>query len=162
MMKELTLIGRAERVDFPGLHLERIPAKIDTGADSSSIWANAQLKRDGTLEVVFFAPESPFYTGEVHTYSQDEYEVTRVSNSFGQREVRYKLWLSIVVNGRRIRGSFTLADRATKLYPILLGRRLLNGKFLVDVSQGQPLLKEERQRRHKLEKEIKRNEGKLA
>lgn len=161
-MKELTLIGRAERVDFPGLHLERIPAKIDTGADSSSIWANAQLKRDGSLEVVFFAPESPFYTGDVHTYGKDEYEVTRVSNSFGQREVRYKLWLSIVVNGRRIRGSFTLADRATKLYPILLGRRLLNGKFLVDVSQGEPLLKEERQRRQKLEKEIKRNEGRLA
>lgn len=157
-MKELTLIGRAERVDFPSLNLNGVPAKIDTGADSSSIWASTQLNRDDTLEVIFFGPESPFFNGEVHVYSKDEYEVTRVSSSFGQREVRYKLRLSIIVNGRRIRASFTLADRATKLYPILLGRRLLHGKFLVDVSIGEPLAKEERQRQRQLEKEMKHNE----
>jgi len=30
---------------------------------------------------------------------------------------------------------FTLADRSKKIYPILLGRKLLNDRFLVDSSK---------------------------
>jgi hypothetical protein len=154
-MKELTLIGRVERIDLIKPSVKAIPAKIDTGADASSIWAQTHLNDDGGLDVVFFGEGSPFYDGKVHTFQADEFSVTRVANSFGHREIRYKVKLSIKVNGRVIKGTFTLADRANKLYPILLGRTLLLKKFIVDVSQGAPLKKAESARRKRLQTELK-------
>lgn len=153
-MKELALIGRAEKVNLPQLSAFKVPAKIDTGADASSIWAHS-VKKDGTsLKVTFFGPKSLFYTGEVHTFMSNEYTITRVSNSFGHREIRHKVKLKIAVKGRLINGTFTLADRSTKLYPILIGRSLIKNKFLVDVTKGSPLVAEEKARKAVLREEI--------
>lgn len=157
-MKNLTLIGRVERVDFPQLSLKRIPAKIDTGADASSIWASSVVVEDEVLKVVLFGAGSAHYTGDVLAFEKGAYEVTRVANSFGHREFRYKIKMALSVKGRTIRGSFTLSDRSNKMYPILIGRSLLNRKFIVDVSRGSPLRYAERIRKKMLQKElIKRN-----
>jgi len=152
--RELTIIGRAEKIGLPDLGALRVPAKIDTGADASSLWADVAEVREGKLYVVFFGPGSEFYTGEEHVFEPNEFTVTRVANSFGQREIRYKVKLRIKVKKRIINGTFTLADRSKKLYPILLGRSLLKHKFLVDVSKGQPLLKEEKERAQRLREEL--------
>ena len=158
--RELTVIGRAERADLPDLNVSGVPVKIDTGADASSIWAHVIERRDENLHVVFFDETSAFYTGEEHVFTADEYSVTRVANSFGQREIRYKIKLRIRVCKRLINGTFTLSDRSKKLYPILIGRTLLNGKFLVDVSKGSPLKEAERERASKLQAEIELLKGK--
>ena len=160
IFKNLTVIGRAERIDVPQLSITHVPAKIDTGADASSIWGKGSVDSRGRLDVVFFGPDSPFYDGEIHTFPKSAYTITRVSSSFGHREIRYKLKLKIKVNERIINGSFTLADRSTKLYPILLGRSLLRNKFIVDVSKGRPLIAEEKARRIKLQNELLMSEGK--
>lgn len=153
-MSELTIIGRAERALLPEVSTKRIPVKIDTGADACSIWAHATEVREGKLHVVFFDPESEFYDGREHVFGSRDFTVTRVANSFGNRELRYKVKLKIVVKGRTIRGSFTLSDRSKKLYPILIGRSLLRNKFLVDVSKGRPLREQEKARAVLLEKEL--------
>lgn len=153
-MKELVVIGRAEKVDFPQLPAFKVPAKIDTGADSSSIWAY-KIEDDGKkLNVAFFGPDSPHYTSVTHSFSKKEYSVTRIANSFGHKEIRYKVKLRIRVKGRLINGTFTLSDRSTKLYPILIGRSLLKNKFLVDVTKGKPLIAEEKARKTALKEEI--------
>lgn len=154
MPKKLTTIGRAEKIEMPAYGLSGIPAKIDTGADSSSIWASGIVEENDELRFVLFAPGSPYYTGKTITLKKDEYTVTRVANSFGHRELRYKVKLSIRAKDRLVRASFTLADRSKKTYPILLGRRLLNGKFLVDVRSGEPLIEEESAKADKLKLEI--------
>lgn len=153
-MKELTLIGRAEKVDFPQLSAVKVPAKIDTGADASSIWAHKIENDDGTLKVVFFGLSSEHYDGKVHIFSANQYTITRVSSSFGHKEVRYKVKLKIIIKGRLINGTFNLANRGTKLYPILIGRSLLRQKFIVDVSKGSPLTAAENARKAALEKEL--------
>lgn len=152
--RELTIIGRAEKVGFPDLGFIKVPAKIDTGADASSIWGSASVDDKGKLEVVFFGPESDLYDGQIHVFPKTAYSVTRIASSFGHREVRYKVKLKIKVNGRLINGAFTLSDRSKKLYPILLGRSLLKNKFLVDVARGKPLVAEEKARRKKLQNEL--------
>jgi hypothetical protein len=153
-MKELKLIGRVEKVGLPQLSIFKVPAKIDTGADACSIWAH-KVDNDGdNLCVVFFSPDSPYYDGQVHTFTSDQYTITRISNSFGHKEIRYKLKLKISIKGKLINGTFTLADRSTKLYPILIGRSLLRQKFIVDVSIGSPLLAAEKKRRSILHEEI--------
>ena len=153
-MKNLNIIGRAEKVDLPQLNSSAVPAKIDTGADASSIWASKIEINSTDLNVIFFGADSEFYDGKPHTFSAKQYTITRVSSSFGHRELRYKVNLKIRINKRMINGSFTLADRSKKLYPILIGRSLLRNKFLVDVSKGKPLLAEEKARKLKLREEI--------
>jgi len=154
MNDDLTIIGRAEKAAFADLGIKSVPAKIDTGADSSSIWASVAERKGDNLEAVFFGPDSEFYTGEAHVFKQGEFDVTRVANSFGHREFRYKVKLSIKIKGRMINGTFTLADRSKKLYPVLIGRALLTKKFLVDVSKGSPLKAEEIRRRGLLNEEL--------
>lgn len=153
-MGELTTIGRAEKVFFPDITNGRVPVKIDTGADACSIWATATELEGDRLHVVFFGEGSEFYTGEEHIFGKKDYTMTRVANSFGHREIRYKVKLLIKIKGRSIRGSFSLADRSNKLYPVLIGRSLLKHKFIVDVSKGSPLREAERTRAEKLRQDL--------
>ncbi len=130
---ELAVIGTAEFVVLPEHSDQPIPAKVDTGADSSSIWASEVNEQEGTLTFVLFAPHSAFYTGNEITTTR--YRVTRVKNSFGVEEYRYRIWLKVVIAGKAYRTSFTLANRANNRYPILIGKRFLKKRFLVDVSR---------------------------
>jgi hypothetical protein len=77
-----------------------------------------------------------------------------VANSFGHREMRYVVKLQLKLGGKTIVGTFTLSDRSKKTYPILIGRKLLNRKFLVDVSKGSPLTDVENSKKVRLQKEL--------
>lgn len=151
-MKALTVIGRAEKAAFLDIGVDQVPVKIDTGADACSIWANVTELANGHIRVVFFGEGSEWYTGEAHEFTRSEYKRTRIANSFGHKEVRYKVKLRVKLKGRIIRGSFTLADRSDKTYPVLIGCSLLRNKFIVDVSQGD-LIKADKQRAKKVKKE---------
>lgn len=153
----LVVIGRAERVDLPELSVKGVPAKTDTGADASSIWASQAKETETGLECVFFGPESPYYSGKVVYFPKGTYSYTRVASSFGHREIRYKVKIRVKVAGKTIYATFTLANRASKTYPILIGRKLLYGKFLVDVSKGRPLISEERRKRAIMRKELEKS-----
>lgn len=136
MNSKLTIIGREAEVSFPLLGVKGVRAKTDTGADLSSIWCGEVKRIKNRLECVFFAPGSPHYTGEKIIFSKPEFKRSKIFNSFGVGENRYKVKMPIVINGRRIRTTFTLADRSKKEYSVLLGRKLLAKKFLVDVASG--------------------------
>ncbi len=135
MKRPPTTIGRTavmEIIGEPGLV---VPVKIDTGADRSSIWASDfHISHDGELSYVFFDKDYPLYTGIRHrTHS---FGVSRVRSSTGHEQIRYRVKLVVEVAGRRVRGTFTLADRSKNTYPVLIGCTLLNKKFIVDVSKG--------------------------
>jgi hypothetical protein len=147
------LIGRAERISLLDYGVENIPAKVDTGADISSIWASQVSEVNGKLSFVLFAKLSPYYNGKIIELSKQDYRLTRVANSFGDREERYVVKMRVRISERLVNASFTLADRSTKTYPILLGRRLLKNKFIVDVAKGTPLLAAEKAKRDKLQVE---------
>lgn len=139
--KDLVIIGRAEKINLRDFDLANVPAKVDTGADSSSLWVSNVIEKADGLYFVLFDPSSPYYTGVVQHFTKPDYSQIKVSNSFGHKEMRYKVKLRISVKGRNVRATFTLSDRSLKTYPILLGRRLLHGKFLVDVTSGSPIPK---------------------
>ena len=130
---QITTIGPIELVDFPIYRLKGIPAKVDTGADGSAIWASAIREVDGELSFILFDSDSPYYSGEA--IRTKDYITTLIKNSFGQREFRYKVRLTVTIAGRSIRARFTLADRSANRYPLLIGRRTLHGKYIVDVSR---------------------------
>lgn len=156
--QNLTVIGRAEKIDFIDHNVQGVIAKVDTGADGSSLWASDISRHaDGSLSFVLFGKKNPFYTGTPIILPKGEYTQTRVANSFGDKELRYVVKLRVRVHGRVIRASFSLADRSTKTYPILLGRRFLHKKFLVDVSQGTPLSAEEKEKYQRMRVELDKN-----
>jgi hypothetical protein len=148
--KELTMktIGRAERISFPEYGIEQVHARIDTGAKTSSVWASDVQEKDGQLEVLFFSADSPHYTGEKVTF--DDYEETVVASSNGHAQRRFKVRLLVKIKGKKVRAWFTLADRSTQVYPVLIGRNVLLGKFVVDVKKGRVLKEEEHKRTEQL------------
>lgn len=154
MTNPKNIIGRAERVNLPSLGFKGIPAKIDSGADASSIWCSKIRMIDDELHCVFFGKGSPFYTGKKTVFNSQDIDLTRVANSFGHRELRYKVKIPMEIKGRTIKATFTLTDRSTKLYPILIGRSTLQGKFIIDVSRGSPMHEEEGERRKRLKRQM--------
>lgn len=153
-MSKMQSIGRVEYIDLPSIGLRDVPAKIDTGADLSAIWASDIREQDGVLKFVLFAANSPFFTGKILEFHHNKYTITRVANSFGHKEIRYRVKLSVRICGKLINGTFTLADRSAKIYPVLIGRKLLNNKFIVDVSKGKPLKQQERIRKFMLKQDL--------
>jgi hypothetical protein len=134
MVGQKTTIGRTASAAFPAEGIHDVPVKIDTGADSSSIWVSAlHMTDDNALSFILFGAESPYYSGKIHKVKN--YKASLVRSSNGSAQVRYKVQLSIVLEGRKIRSTFTLADRSKNTYPVLVGCSLLNKKFIVDVSK---------------------------
>ncbi|HEU5121883.1 MAG TPA: RimK/LysX family protein [Candidatus Saccharimonadales bacterium] len=129
------IVGRNEPVDFMRYARRKVPAKIDTGADSSSIWAsNIRVDKEGVLRFSLFGEGSPFYSGKV--VKREHYKVAQVRSASGHQQLRYRTQLSLRLGGKRIRATFNLSDRSQNNFPVLIGRRTLSGKFLVDVSQS--------------------------
>ena len=132
-MSQKTVIGRDAEVTFVGL-AENVPAKVDTGADASAVWASdIFVDEQGILHYKLFDEGSPYYTGEEIT--TDDYSVAMVKSASGDIVMKYKVKLPVLIKGKRIGAVFGLSDRSTHNYPILIGRRTLKGKFIVDVEE---------------------------
>lgn len=119
-------------------------ARIDTGAQTSAIWVSKAEVVEGRLHVVFLGEQHKAFTGEEHIF--DNYSRVMVASSNGHTEPRFKVKLLAKIAGKKIRATFTLADRSTQVYPVLLGRNVLRGKFVVDVKQGKVLREAEKAR----------------
>jgi hypothetical protein len=150
--KPKKIIGRADMVDLPEIGVFAIHAKVDTGAKTSAIWASDIREKDGGLTFKLFDKQSPYYTGDELFF--DQFERVVVASSIGNEQSRYKVAVLAKLRGKRIRTSFTLADRSQQAYPVLIGRNALRGKFLVDVQAGRPDYNAERQRSDQLQREL--------
>src|SRR5687768_12639735 len=123
---EKKLVGKVEKIGFPELAFEAVHARIDTGARTSAVWASHTEERDGKLSVIFFGPESVHYTGQAVEF--DSFDRTVVASSTGHTQTRYKVRILLKIKGKKIRAWFTLADRSSQVYPVLIGRNVLLGK----------------------------------
>lgn len=136
MPRYTTIIGRAESVDVIGKALE-VPAKIDSGAFRSSIHAT-KVKvstKNGTRTLtckLLGHPCSPV-PRDFETTTFDEITV-RSSN--GHEETRYEVTLRVKIGNKVFNTSFSLADRSSNLFPVLIGRKALKNRFLVDVTKS--------------------------
>ena len=147
---EKTLIGRVEKVKFPEFGGSILHARIDTGPRTSSIGVLSSEEIDEGLRVNF--PSETDTAGTVKVFRH--YERVVVASSMGHQQIRFKIRLSIVMRKRRIRATFTLADRSSQVYSVLIGRSALNRKFIVDVSRGSPLREQEDRRSKALQSKI--------
>jgi len=133
MKDNLASIGTIEVVSLPDYGVNNVLAKIDTGADSSAIWASNISEKNGELKFCLFGPSSSLYSGE--DIKTRKYSTVTVKNSFGHKESRYKISLRLKMADRVINTRITLANRTNNRFPILIGKRTIRGKFLVDVAK---------------------------
>lgn len=132
-MKSKPLIGATEYVDF-GRRAVGVPAKIDTGADSSAVWASKiRVDEDGVLKFALFGEGSPFYNGKI--FKRTDFSVAKVRSATGHEQIRYRTHFTVKIAGKRIKMLMNLSDRSKNAFPVLIGRRSISKKFLVDVSK---------------------------
>lgn len=133
MARALITIGRLEHIALPGLGVPRVEAKVDTGAYRSALHYQ-KLKtrnRNGTRELVV-----TFQMGGVRkTKVFRAFKRVSVKSSNGESSRRYLISTQVKLNGHIVRTQTTLFDRSDMKFQVLLGRKFLRGRFLVDVSR---------------------------
>ena len=128
----LKLIGRREYVDFPQLQLFKIEAKIDTGAYTSSIHCeNIMVNYENSKAILYFTINAE----EKQVYKFEEFAQKKIKNSFGEMEERYVIKTLIKIGGKKIISTLSLSNRDNMRYPVLIGRKMVKGKFLIDPNQ---------------------------
>lgn len=129
------IIGRKEKVSLPELGLNLVWAKVDTGAYTSSIHAEnlEVIEVDGKrlLKFLPLLPGHKSFTGDMVTF--EHFREKKVKNSFGYAEVRYLIETTFELADETYSAEFTLSDRSSMRNAILLGRKILRNRFLVDV-----------------------------
>ena len=130
----LETLGWREWAGLPDLGVERIKAKLDTGARKSALHAFdlERFERDG-VEMVRFEvhPRQRSSAGAVVAEGAviDE---RWVRNSGGQRELRPVIQTTVAIGSRSWPIELTLTRRDEMGFRMLLGRQALRRRALVD------------------------------
>lgn len=135
-IKPLLLIGRREFVGFPLLGLAKVEAKVDTGAYTTALHCHSitEKVKDHKKHLCFkvLDPGHPAYVDREFCF--ENYEKRAIKNSFGDAEDRFIIKTFLKLGNRKVNTTISLTDRANMKYPVLIGRRFLKGKFIVDVA----------------------------
>ncbi len=127
---EKKVIGRFDKADFPLLNLENIAIKIDTGAYTSSIHCDNIVEKDDSLYCTFLDEEHPLYNGKEFVFK--EYDVVFVKSSNGVVQKRFQVQSTIKIFNKIYKISLSLSARQEMRFPVLIGRKFLTKKFIVD------------------------------
>lgn len=127
------LIGRTDIVDFPKLNLFGIDIKVDTGAYTSSFHSHSIEVVDGILKCQFLDPKHDKYH-EKYFLFKDFYQ-KNVKSSNGIIENRFIIKTEILLFNELHEIELTLTERGSMKYPVLLGRKFLSKKFIVDTAK---------------------------
>lgn len=129
-------VGRTEWCSLPDISIPAIKARVDTGAQTSSIHAFdiRKFRREG----------KPWVSFEVHPLEKNRSTIVRcempvierktVKSSNGMTEVRYTVETALKLGGRSWNIHMTLTNRDSMGYRMLLGREALEGRVVVDPS----------------------------
>lgn len=131
------IIGRKDVVSFPGFELKDVPVKIDSGAYSSSMHCESieviEFGEKEQLRVIFLDSAISGYTGKEVVFNDFKSKIVKSSNGMAQE--RFFVKGTIRLFGETYETVFSLTERTGLRNPILLGRRLLNKRFLIDTSK---------------------------
>lgn len=131
------IIGGVERVYFDGIKTP-FHARIDTGAETSSIDAQniTPFERDGEKWVSFELVNRS--SGEKLKFEKPVKRRTIIVRT-GKEERRYVVRLKIRMGKNLITSDFSLNDRSKFEYQALIGRNIINGRYIVDTSVSNTL-----------------------
>ena len=130
-------IGRIDKADFPEFSLEEIDIKIDSGAYTSSIHCSniIEFTKNNTavLKFTLLDPEHEHYNNKV--FETTNYTSKLVKSSNGISEKRFMIATKIYIFNETYPIFLTLTERKDMKFPVLLGRKFLNKKFVIDTTK---------------------------
>lgn len=132
--KGLIIIGEIEPVTIVAAQTT-FPARIDTGATTSSIDAQqiVRFERDGKSWVRFNVKDRQ--TGKLKKLESKITRIVEIKRHGTDPQNRIVVKLKSKIGSKTLNVEFSLADRSSFEYPVLVGRNILEGRFLVDVSK---------------------------
>ena len=140
------IIGACEWVALPELGIDRLRARVDTGAKSCALHASAiePFERDG-LDWVSFRVHLGHPTPQDDRLCQCRLKGVRtVRSTSGKAEQRFTIRTPIIIGHSRWLVDITLSNRAKMRYRMLLGRTAMENHALVYPArtflQGKPRL----------------------
>lgn len=128
-----TLIGRKDVVDFPKLELYNIDIKVDSGAYTSSFHCHSIQEENNVLKCQFLDPKHEKYHEKYFIFKDFTQKIVKSSN--GIAENRYLIKTEILIFNEMHPIELTLTERGSMKFPVLLGRKFLSKKFMVDTSK---------------------------
>ncbi|MDO9164235.1 MAG: ATP-dependent zinc protease [Methylococcaceae bacterium] len=143
---QLPMLGWREWVALPVFNIERIKAKIDTGARSSALHAFIidPYQRGGASWVMFAIhplQKNSDVIVECHAQVKDR---RLVSDSGGHKQRRYVIDTQLMLGNFIINAEMTLTNRDSMRFRMLLGRTAMNAQFIINPNasylQGNPCI----------------------
>lgn len=130
-------IGRIDKIDFPELNLLDIDVKVDTGAYTSAIHTHkieeVTINEENFVKFTLLDPDHIQYNER--EYKTKNYSRKVIKSSNGTSEERFVINTIVTLFNETHSIQLTLSERSDMKYPILLGRKFLTKKFIVDTSQ---------------------------
>lgn len=138
MSNDLITVGWREWVYLPDLHIDKIKAKVDTGARTSCLHAfQIDPYTDNGIEKVHFL---------IHPIQKrddivDECDAVvldkrKVSDSGGHTETRFVIATRLVMGPHEWDIEMTLTNRDTMMFRMLLGRTAMESRVLVNPARS--------------------------
>ena len=127
-MLQKKIIGRREIISILDLELFELDVKIDTGADSNSLHCD-DIYVDDEKFVHFTLLDEIHAAYHGKKIKMPLYKLKKIKSSNGTVQLRVSFF------GKKYKTIITLADRSDMKYPMLIGRKFLTNRFLVDVSK---------------------------
>ena len=124
------IVGWRELVDLPDLGLTGIPAKIDTGARTSSL--HAEVLEELTREDGRYIRFAVDWDGKRHECEAIHVDERGITSSNGESQLRNVIKTKLRIGNQEFKAEISLADRSDMKFPMLIGRTALRRRFFVD------------------------------
>ena len=131
--KSLPIIGWKEVIDLPEHNISNLLAKIDTGAKTSALDVSKVRQLNDSeveFEIVGSRKDKSLTQSVCCAFSGK----TTIRSSNGQIQTRYRIKTTVQVGNKGFPIEFTLVSRKSMICRVLIGRKALENRFLVDPS----------------------------
>ncbi len=129
-------LGWKEWLGLPGLGIDAVKAKVDTGARTSALHAFEVEELDGGDRLRFLVHPLQRDRDTVVECFADVVDRRTVSDSGGHRELRWVIQTEVAIGPYAWPAEFTLTARDNMLFRVLLGRTAIKGLALVDPARA--------------------------
>ena len=137
-IKKFPVIGWREWISLPELGINKIKAKVDTGARTSALHAFSlkPFVENGKNKISFEIHPLQRNTDQVVTCVAEVIDKRLVTDSGGHTEARYVIQTPAIIAGQRWSIEITLTERENMLFRMLLGRSALRKRFIVNPARS--------------------------